>query len=106
LTRAGSDWRNADAKKVDEAALEALVGKIRELSGDKFVDSGFTTPALELTVSSDDSKRVEKVLIAKNGQTYIAKRENEPALYEISSSAISDLEKAAADLKPAGEAKN
>jgi len=44
---------------------------------------------------------VEKVLIAKNGDRYIAKRENEPALYELSATAITDLQKAAADVKPA-----
>jgi len=44
---------------------------------------------------------VEKVLIAKKGNEYIAKREDEPALYELSASAITDLQKAAADVKPA-----
>jgi hypothetical protein len=105
LTRTGSDWWNADGKKIDEAALQTLLGKIRDLAAEKFPDSGFTVPSLELTVMSDDSKRVEKVVIAKNGPTYIAKRENEPALYEISSSAISDLQKAAADVKPAAQPK-
>jgi hypothetical protein len=48
---------------------------------------------------------VEKVLIAKVGDHYIAKRENEPALYELDTNSVTDLEKAAADLKPAPEPK-
>jgi len=54
-----------------------------------------------VTVTSDSGKRVERVFLAKNGDRYIAKRENEPALYELSATAITDLQKAAADVKPA-----
>jgi hypothetical protein len=51
-------------------------------------------------VTSKDNKQTEKVLISKNGDRYIAKRDNEPALYELNSAAVQALEKAAADLKP------
>ena len=81
--------------------MSTLVSDIRDLTATKFPDSGFTTSTLDVTVTSDTGKRVEKVLIAKNGDRYIAKRENEPALYEVSASAITDLQKAAADVKPA-----
>ena len=101
LTRSGSDWWRPDGKKLDEATVQKLISKIRDLSAEKFQTSGFTTPSLELTVLSNDNKRVEKVLVAKNGETSIARRENEPALYEISISAVAELQKAAADLKPA-----
>ncbi len=103
LTRSGSDWWGPDGKKLDEATVQTLISKIRDLRAEKFPTSGFTTPSLELTVLSNDNKRVEKVLVAKNGETSIAKRENEPALYQISSTAVAELEKAAADLKPAPE---
>jgi hypothetical protein len=86
---------------MDSASVQSLIDKIRELSASKFVDSGFTTPAIEVTVTSNDGKRLEKILIAKSGDNYIAKRENEPALYQLDSSPVSDLQKAAADVKPA-----
>jgi hypothetical protein len=86
---------------MDSASVQSLIDKIRELSASKFVDSGFTSPAIEVTVTSNDGKRVEKILIAKSGDNYIAKRENEPALYQLDSSSVSDLQKAAADGKPA-----
>ena len=35
----------------------------------------------------------------------MAKRENEPALYELTATGVSDLQKSAADVKPAEEPK-
>ena len=40
--------------------------------------TGFTTPAIEMKVTSSDGNRVENVSIAKSGENYIAKREGEP----------------------------
>jgi hypothetical protein len=100
LTRSGSDWWS-NGRKMDESSVSTLVSDIRDLTATKFPDSGFTNSSIEVTVTSDSGKRVEKVQIAKNGDEYIAKRENEPALYEFGASAVSDLQKAAADVKPA-----
>src|SRR5215470_2335249 len=100
LTRSSSDWWS-DGKKMDESTVSTLVGAIRDLSATKFPDSGLTTPAIEITVASDSGKRTEKVLISKTGDGYVAKRENEPALYELNASAITDLQNAAGGLKPA-----
>jgi hypothetical protein len=93
-----------DGKKMDSSNVQSLIDKIRELSASKFVDSGFTIAALDLTIASKDSKRVEKVQIAKAGDRYIAKRENELALYEIDSAVVSDLQKLAGEVKPAPQA--
>lgn len=100
LTRSGSDWWS-NGTKMDSGTISALIDKIRDLSANKFPDVGFTAPLLDLTVTSDGGKRVEKVLLSKNGDNYEAKRENEPALYELSASSVSELQKLAADLKPA-----
>jgi hypothetical protein len=104
LTKGGQDWWSADSKKMDPSSVQSLIDKIRELSASKFPESGFTSPALEVTVTSNDGKRVEKVLISKSGDNYIARRENEPALYQLDSSAVTGLQKFAADLKPAAPA--
>ena len=100
LTRSGSDWWSSGTK-MDSSTLSALIDKIRDLSATKFPESGFTAATLNLTVTSDGGKRIEKVQISKNGDFYVAKRENEPALYELTSSAVTELQKSAADLKPA-----
>jgi hypothetical protein len=100
LTRSGSDWWS-NGTKMDPGTVSALIDKIRELSASKFHEAGFTTPVVDLTVTSDGGKRVEKILLSKNGDNYEAKRENEPALYELTASSVSELQKSAADLKPA-----
>jgi uncharacterized protein DUF4340 len=101
LSKGGQDWWSADSKKMESSSVQSLIDKIRELSASKFVDSGFTSPAIEVSVISNDGKRVERVLMSKSGETYIAKRDNEPALYQLDSSSIADLQKFAADVKPA-----
>jgi len=104
LTHSGSDWWS-NGTKMDESTVSTLVGAIRGLSATKFPDNGFTTPSIELTVTTDSGKRTEKVLIAKNGDRYVAKRENEPALYELSAASVTDLQNSAAAVKPAPPAK-
>jgi hypothetical protein len=101
LTKNGEDWWSGSAKKMDAGTVQDLIDKIRDLSASKFVDSGFTAPLIDLTVTSNDGKRVEKVTISKAGDNYIAKRENEPALYQLDSKAVDDLTKSAGEVKPA-----
>ena len=101
LTRSGEDWWSGSAKKIDAASVQDLIDKIRDLSASNFVDSGFTTSLIELTVTSNGGKRVEKVAISRAGDNYVAKRENEPALYQIDAKTIDDLKKSAEDVKPA-----
>lgn len=104
LTRSGSDWWSSGVK-MDEGNVGTLLADVRGLTATKFPDNGFTTPSIEITVTSDSGKRVEKVQIAKNADRYVAKRENEPALYELGATAVKDLQDAAAGLKPAAPPK-
>ncbi len=87
---------------MDSTSVQSFVDKLRDLAATKFIDSGtFPNATLDITVTSNDGKRVEKVLIAKQGNDYIAKRENEPALYGLDSKTVEALERAAADVKEA-----
>lgn len=106
FTRSGSDWWGPDGKKVDPNNVEDLISKLREFSTDTFPDSGYAAaPEIEIAVTSQDGKRVEKLSVAQSGGTYIAKRENEPTLYGLSSASVNEIEKAASDVKPATESK-
>jgi hypothetical protein len=105
LTKGGSDWFSADGKKIDAIGAEALVGKIRDLAASKFVDSGFGTADVEITASPNGAKSVEKVLISTDGDHYVAKRDGEPALYQLDPVVVTGLQKAAEDMKPAVEPK-
>jgi len=100
LTHTGSDWWS-NGTKMDDSSVTTLVSAFRDLAATKFPLSGMGAPVLRLTVTSDSGKRLEKVQIAKNGDHYVAKRENEPALYELTSSAITEVQNAASKLKPA-----
>jgi len=101
LTRSGEDWWNGSGQKLDISSAQAVIDKVRDLSATKFLDSGFTQPTIKLTVTSNDGKRTEKVSISKNGENFVAQREGEPSLYQIDSKTISDLQKAAEELKTA-----
>ena len=101
LTRSGEDWWNASGKKMDIGGVQDLIDKLRDLSASKFVDTGSGASALDLTVTSNDGKRSEKVLIAKNGENWVARRANEPTLYQLDTKTVTELQKAAEDLKVA-----
>jgi hypothetical protein len=105
LTKGGQDWWLPDSKKADAIPAETYVQQVRDLSANKFVDSGFGAATIELTVTSNGGKNVEKVSIAKDGDHYVAKRDGEPALYQFDPVVVTNLEKAAEDLKPAPEPK-
>ena len=101
FTKSGDDW-SSNGKRMDAISVQSFIDKVRDLSASKFIDSGKPgTPSTDITVTWSDGKRVEKVLISKQGNDYIAQRENEPALYGLDSKAVDDLSKAASDVKPA-----
>lgn len=101
LTKGGEDWWSGDGKKLDLSTAESVLDKLRDLQAIKFADSGFGNPILEADVISDNGKRSEKVQIAKSGDRYVAKRENDLTLYVLDSKAVEDLQNAVNSLKPA-----
>jgi hypothetical protein len=100
VTRSGTDWLSNGAK-MDAPSVTTLISTIRDLSASKFPDNGFISATIEITITSSEGKRIEKALLSKNGDAYVAKRDNEPALYEIAASSVTELQNAAASLKPA-----
>jgi Domain of unknown function (DUF4340) len=98
IQKSGEKWLQG-GKQMDAISVQSLIDKLRDLSAIKFVDNGFTTPIMELSVTSDGGKRVEKVQIAKNGNSYFARREGEPAIYEVDSKNVEEIQRAAADVK-------
>jgi hypothetical protein len=100
IQKTGEDW-TASGKKMDSTSVQSFLDKLRDLSASKFVESGFTTPTIDITVTSNDGKRIEKVLISKQGSDYVGKRDNETSLYGLDAKNVDELSKAAADVKPA-----
>lgn len=98
--KSGDKWTSG-AKQMDSVTIQTLLDKLRDLSSIKFVDTGGGSPVFDATVTSNDGKRIEKVTITKLGDKYFARRENEPAVYELESKAVTELQKAASDIKEA-----
>ncbi len=100
LSRSGNDWWS-NGKKMDNSSVEALVDSLRDLSASSFPNSGFSSADVDATVTSSNGKRIEKVLISKAGSNDIAKREDEPELYQLSASAVDAVTRAADAIKAA-----
>ena len=103
FTRNGADWWAADGKKMDAASVQDLVSKLRDWTATKLLDSGFANPTINITVTSEDGKRVDKVALAKSTDGYLAKRENESTIYVLKSDSVDSAQKAADDIKPAAK---
>ena len=102
--RSGSDWK-LNNQTMDAGNVQALIDKLRDLSSTKFLNSGFTSPTLTVTVTSNDGKRIEKAEFAKTSDGYIARRANEPALYQLDAKAVNDILEASNAIKPAASGK-
>lgn len=100
LVRSGEDWW-WNGKKMDPDGVEAVVSALRALTAIKFATSGSTVPQIIATVTSGDGKHVEKVMIAKSGKEYLAKRQDEPTLYVLDAGAVEGIQSAADKIKPA-----
>jgi hypothetical protein len=102
LTKAGDDWMS-NGKKMDADSVHSLVSNLSFIAADKFGDSGFENPTMEVIVTSDGGKHMERVSLAKISDGYIAKRDDDKSLYHVQSSSVDAIQKALDDLKPAGK---
>jgi hypothetical protein len=104
-TKTGDDWVSNNGRKMDNATVQALIDKLRDLTAIKFATAVGGQPVFEATVISNQGKRNEKVAISRQGDQYFAQRDGDPSIYELSPTAVDDLEKAARDVKEATPAK-
>jgi hypothetical protein len=99
-TKAGDKW-TANGKTMDNASVQNLIDKLRDLAATKFAEKGGGEPVLAASVVSNNGKRNEKVSISKQGTQYFAQRDGEPSIYELDSKVVEDLQKAASEVKEA-----
>jgi hypothetical protein len=100
IEKSGENWTSG-GKTMDSISVQNLIDKLRDLAATRFADSGFTTPALELTVVSNDGKRTEKAQFAAAGSNFLARRENDSSLYQLDANLVTGLREAAAGVQPA-----
>ena len=98
-TRSGDKWMSGNTQ-MDSIGIQGLIDKLRDLSSVKFMDGALSNSLMEITVTSNDGKLTEKVLIGKQAAMHVAKRDNEAALYQVENTAVEELQRAAKDVKP------
>lgn len=105
LAHSGNTW-TSNGKTMDTDSAEQVVTALRDLAAAKFVDTGYSKPDIQVTVTSESGSKVEKVGIqtAKDGSG-IAKRDDGPSLYSLDSVTLEGLTSAVKGLKPAALAK-
>jgi hypothetical protein len=101
--RSGDKWTSG-GKTMDTVTIETLIDKLRGLTATQFVEKPFSSPSIDLTVTSLDGKRVEKVSLAQAGNIWLARRENEPTIYQLDANVVAELQKAIASVKEAPKA--
>lgn len=102
IDKAGDTWMSA-GKKIDSTSLQAFTDKLRDLTASKFADSGFGTPAVTITVVSNQGKHREKVEIAPmaSGGNFLARHDGDASFYELEANAVKELRQAAGDVREA-----
>ena len=99
-TKSGDKWMSG-AKTMDNASVQSLIDKLRDLAATKFADKSAGDPMFEATVTSNSGKKVEKVTIRKQGTDYFAQREGEASIYQLDAKPVEDLQAAASAVKEA-----
>jgi Domain of unknown function (DUF4340) len=99
-TKSGDKWMSG-AKTLDNGSVQSLIDKLRDLSATKFADRVAGDVVFQVTVTSNDGKKVEKVAIHKQGADYFAQREGEPSIYQLDAKAVDDIQAAASGIKEA-----
>jgi hypothetical protein len=93
----GEDWKSA-SQKVAGVGVQSYIDKLRDLSSLRFLTDGMPAETVELTVTS--TKGTERVTLGKRGTQWFAQRPGEPAIYEIDTKLVEELQSAARAVKP------
>jgi hypothetical protein len=96
--KSGDKW-TAGATSYDAPTVQAVIDKLRDLSASKFSDKPTGTQTLTVAITSGDNHRNEKVTINKDGASWNAQRDGEPAVYVIEAKDVDDLQKAISGIK-------
>ena len=100
-TLSGTDWK-LNGQTMDPGAVQSMIDKLRDLTASKFVTVGFATPAATVAITA---KKTEKVEFSRNADGYIARRENEPTLYQLDAKSVDAILEAGKSIKPAAPSK-
>lgn len=100
--KADAKWLR-NGREMDSIGVQNVIDKLRELTASRVDDAAMPKPELELTVVSKNGERTERVAIALSGNDYLARRENESAIYRLESHLIAELRDAAKNVQEAAQ---
>ena len=98
LQKSGEKWMSG-SQEMESAAVQSLIDKLRDASAVKFPETPFPGGGVEIAVTYGST--TEKASFLKTGGKTLAKRDNEPSVYELDGNALDDIQKALAAVKPA-----
>jgi len=93
--KSGEKWM-AGSQEMDSVSIQSFVDKLRDLSAEKFQDSGFSSPVFEVKLTAKDGKIVDHIQIAKDS---LAIRVGEPTVYALKPESVAELVSAAGSIK-------
>jgi hypothetical protein len=96
--KSADKWMSGSTQ-YDAGTLQTVIDKLRDLSASKFSDKMAGMQTLTVGVTSGDNHRSEKATIDKDGTSYNAQRDGEPAVYVIEAKDVDDLQKAISGIK-------
>lgn len=96
----------SNGRTMDSISVQNIIDKLRELSANRIADVNAGPPEIDVTVTSNEGKRVETVRMAPSGPDFLGMRNGEPQFYRIDGSLISDLKTAIAALREAEPTKD
>ena len=85
-----TEWKR-DGKIVRADMVQSLSDKLKDLSSVAFLDKANGAPYAEFTVTTQDGKVVEKVIVSKAGESYVAVRGGEAAVYGLDPKTVDEL---------------
>ena len=83
---------------MDATSVQSLIDKLRDLTATKILESGFTTPTIEITVTSTTANATRRFRSRKDPTPLRQTRIAEPT-YELDTKAVEEFQRAAADVK-------
>lgn len=106
LDKESGNWKGSDPKKApDSSAVSDALEKLKALRANSFpplaspAKYGFDKPVLRVHVVWGEKKRKETVEVGQAGDKAYARREGEPAVYEVATDALKSAREALNKLK-------
>jgi len=94
-----ADKWTSGSTQYEAGTIQTVIDKLRDLSAAKFSEKMAGTQALTVAVTSGDNHRYEKATIGRDGASYNAQRDGEPAVYAVDAKDVDDLQKAISGIK-------